>query len=787
MIDRIIRPGVQIQQVFLQTNPALTNPDLPTVIVGLNRQIVRNASAGDFTEPTSPLQLAYPNLESLAVVDMASVRVKLTSVVLDIFNDGSQVTFTGSTVDLVAAGVLDFTSQGVKKGDDMAFVQIVGTTETRMKAKVVSVTSASKLVLDRNLSTVPAFATPTKFTMTRVHEDVELPTTAEPAAVAAALNPPEQTIVLNGQDPAKVQLSGTGVTLTTAPAAGDFTTAGTLAGDVLFVTVGTQAFSAKVVSVDAANQLTLDADLEAISAATGPVSFLLKRVHTHTFSPFAAVAPTGVTLAAGVTIDGHPLFGAHVTLNYMAVRQLTADKLTAVQNASDISTKLIADVDGSGAAVGLDPLNELALGVFMAKANTVSSVLAMGITSDTPLAWADALARLENEGVYTIVLLTQDPAVQGMLKTHVDGMSVPEKSRFRMGFVNLANPVVGTPIDSIPAATLTRTAGVVELLETGADFSPLQPGDFVKLTARPAADPFPSADPGLASFYRVKAILNLNTLQLDNVRYASPAPGVFVAAGPLKVLPDLVTPDITDITPDTFNAGFLRALNRDGQAMAIAQAASAYNDRRITYITNGEIVVNVRKDATGSFIDDVVPGYMLAAAYGGMNAGNPPHQGFTNVGVVGVKAVHFGSKYYNDTQAGLIAGSGGFLVIQDADTALPAAYLQTTTDNSSIQRRELSVTKTLDFYSLGLKKVLSRYIGPYNIYGATLSLLDNAVRGWHTFLLGQNYDKIGSPILSGSLKKLAVDPNLPDTVRLTTDIAIPIPLNYILATVEVVS
>jgi hypothetical protein len=355
-----------------------------------------------------------------------------------------------------------------------------------------------------------------------------------------------------------------------------------------------------------------------------------------------------------------------------------------------------------------------------------------------------------------------------------------------MGFINLANPVVGAPVDAVSAATLSRTTGVVSLVEPGADFTALQPGDFVKLAARVAPLASPSVAPALAGYYRVKAIANLNTLVLDNLKYATPAPGVFVAAGPLKVLPDGVTPDITDIAGDFFDAAFVRVLDRDGQAMAIAQTASAYNDRRITYITNGEIVVNIRKDAANVFIDDVVPGYFLAAAYGGMNAGNPPHQGFTNLGVVGIKSVRFGSKYYNDSQAGLIAGSGGFLVVQDTDTSLPAAYLQTTTDNSSIQRRELSVTKTLDFYSLGLKKVLSRYVGPYNIYGGTLNLLDNAVRGWHSFLLGQNFDKIGSPILSGVIKRLAVDPNLADTVRLTTDITIPIPLNYILATVEVV-
>jgi hypothetical protein len=113
--------------------------------------------------------------------------------------------------------------------------------------------------------------------------------------------------------------------------------------------------------------------------------------------------------------------------------------------------------------------------------------------------------------------------------------------------------------------------------------------------------------------------------------------------------------------------------------------------------------------------------------------------------------------------------------------------LQTTTDNSSIQRRELSVTKTLDYYSIGLKAVLKKFVGPYNVFKGTLVALNNDVEAYHSRLLGQRFDKIGSPILSGKVAEVVEDPFEVDTVRLRTLIDVPVPLNYIKARVEVVA
>lgn len=655
-IQKIVRPGVQIQQVFLQTSPTLVNPDLPTVVVGSNVQLVNLGAGGNFVGGTD-LALAYPGLEDGAVIDLASVVVKMTKMFLTVFQDPSQqVQLNGAQANISpGVGQPDFTVQGVQPGDVMTVSKTIAGVPTTYDAKVLIVNSATTVTLDRDLSIVPQFAPTADFVVKRSHIDLFLPT-------------------------------------------GTFT-----------------------------------------------------------------ATPDTLTVLGSLTVDALPVFSGTVSVTFGAQRQSTAEVLTNITIADDITGKL--------GALSVD--NPLAVGAFLAKGNTVSSVLAMGIKSDSPLDWLSALDRLQSEPVYTIVLLTQDPTIQSMVRTHVAQMSLPEKSRFRITFVNLAHPVESVVVEPLELATLKRLGGVLTIQQPDAEFSAdIQIGDIVATTAR-VISPV-TGDPDHAALFKVTAIPNATTLVLDSHFYAG-ANGVYVQGAAIAA----------DFAPDFVDMSVIRVLDKDGQAMAIAERANAMNDRRVTYITNGECVITLPDPVTTVNTDFTVPGFYLAAAYGGMNAGFPPHQGFTNVGVSVIKSVRFGSKYFNDDQQKLIAGSGGFLVMQETDDSLPFAFLQTTTDNSSVQRRELSVTKTLDFYSLGLKVVLQKFIGPYNVFKGTLTALNNAVEAYHSRLVGQQFDKIGSPILSGKIVSLAEDPVAVDTVLLTTTIDIPIPLNYVKATVQV--
>lgn len=789
-INRLIRPGVQIQQKFLTTNPALSNPELPTVVVGPCVQIVRDALGGEYNKDLlgvgTPFQIAYPTLEDGAIVNQRSVRLSLTNIVLEVFDTDRKATLSSDkmVLDTSVVSVVDFIGQDVQPGDRVELEKSTASGLVKYDARVVKVDSGTQLTLDKDLST--AFSGLVDFRILRSHGSVLLP--QDEVSLESQVNQKVVRTVLEGGATARVSASGSEVRLTPNADGDNFLTKGVEKGDVLKV-VANQTTIKATVAADPTDglRLTVDRNLEEL-AGTGPLTFLIERIHEHTFSTIADVSADTVTISNGLQLDGIPVKTATVRVSFDALRTAIANQLITIDKVADITEKLVL-----GTSADLHPRNPLAVGAFLAKQNTVTSVLALPIADDSPLGWQDALDRLENESVYTIVCLTDDPTVSRMVRTHVQGMSTKEKSKFRIGFVTLPHPVQANVVDTQASAVFRRsttgTGRVVSLVAPDAAFKTdnVRPGDFVKLVVNEATttDVELAERVAAAPFFKVTAVPNNTTLTLVDARFAQVRPGVFAQAGFI-----LTNIDGTENTADfnnKFDATVERVLNKDDQALAIAQVASSMNERRITYITNSEVVVNIRQDADGNYVDDVLPGWALAAAFGGMNAGFPPHQGFTNLGVVGIKRVRFGNKYFSDSQLGLIGGSGGFVVVQDTEGSLPAAWLQTTTDNSSIQRRELSVTKTLDYYSLGLFSLLSGYIGTHNIYGGTIASLTNAVNSYHAFLQNQSYDKIGAPILSALIGELREHEVLPDTVVLATQIDIPIPLNYITATVEVVA
>jgi hypothetical protein len=643
-IQRAIRPGVQIQQQFLTTDPTLSDPQMPTVIVGPNYQPVTGALAGDYAG--SSVALAYPGIETGAIVKAASVVAKLSSILLNIWVGGSQtLTVASDHVSItVTGGNPDFSTKTVAVGD-LLTATVGGVSVT---AKVIAVVSATNLQLDRDLP----FSSAASFVITRAAVDTVLPS----------------------------------------------------------------------------NTLTVDADT--------------------------------VTVHAAVAIGGIPVYSAKVSLDYLALRQSSAYRLTTSRLAADVVANL-------GAAILANPL---ALGTLKAKANTVTSILSMAIGEDSALGYLTALGFLENEGVYTIVFTTQDPAIQSLLKTHVQQMSAAAISKFRICFINLPNPTEELVQDPLTQGSLKRASNVLTLSQPTATFvtDGVLVGDIVKTTARTGTNP--TVDTSHVGTYKVLAIKNQSTLVLENNFYTG-ANGVYTVGTAISA----------DFTVDYYDFTVTRVLDKAGQAMAIAKTANSYAERRVTYITNESVVVTIDSVKT------TVPGWVMACAYGGMNAGTPPQQGYTGLGIVGIDEVRFGSRYFKDDDLRLIAGSGGFVVTQDTPTALPSVYLQTTTDNATVLRRELSVTRCIDYYSFALRDVVAKYTGRTNIVPKTLVRYRNDVETVHTRLKGQELPDIGAPITDASIVGLQRDASSSDTVRLITKITVPVPLNNSVVTVEVAS
>lgn len=534
-----------------------------------------------------------------------------------------------------------------------------------------------------------------------------------------------------------------------------FITSGIAQGDTFVATSGIVTYSAQVLAVTSETTLQLDRYLPFTTA-----SFVVTRpASTQTVAGGSITATSSsVTLAASLTVGGLHILSATAFITYNAVRALTVGVLTEVFQATEIDGKLLP----------ASTTNKLALGVQCAKSNTITSVLALAVPDESAASFLDALDFLSNKiGIYTIILLTQDPTTQSLLKTHVEQLADPTKSKFRTGVINLPHPLETVVIEETQAASLARVSGIITLAHPTAAFSGVvNVGDYVKLTARTVSPV--TVTPAHAGIYRVQSVINNGVLTLANNFYAG-SNGNYTVGAAISA----------DFAADALDFDIIRVLDKAGQALAIAETASSYGNRRIIYVTNATCTVNV------AGVDTVVPGYYLAAAIAGMNAGNQPHQGFTNLGISGISAVQFGNNYFNEDQLGLIGGSGGFVVEQSSPTALPTAYYQTTTDNTSTETKEYSITKTIDYFCIGLKQRTSGQIGISNVFAGTLAALANTINGWHKFLLARSFPLIGAPLITANLVSVEQDPLQPDTVDIVDDITVPTPLNNVKITVRV--
>jgi hypothetical protein len=220
-------------------------------------------------------------------------------------------------------------------------------------------------------------------------------------------------------------------------------------------------------------------------------------------------------------------------------------------------------------------------------------------------------------------------------------------------------------------------------------------------------------------------------------------------------------------------------LTKDEQATFLAGYATSFANRRLVSVWPDTCYITVSGTATE------LPGYYLGCALTGLTAGLPSQQGFTNLSLTGFTALDNSNNYFSDSQLDTIAGGGNLIIAQDVAEAPVYCRHQLTTDTSTIQFQELSVTKNVDLISRFFRKLYAPYTGIYNITDALLDILKSITVAGITFLKDQTSPRVGGVLRDGSISELAEDSTLPDTVNITIDINIPYPLNNIKVTLLV--
>jgi hypothetical protein len=126
-----------------------------------------------------------------------------------------------------------------------------------------------------------------------------------------------------------------------------------------------------------------------------------------------------------------------------------------------------------------------------------------------------------------------------------------------------------------------------------------------------------------------------------------------------------------------------------------------------------------------------------------------------------------------------MAGGGTYILIQDAIGAPVSSRHQLSTDLTSIETRELSITKVVDFVAKFLRVSVRKFIGVNVINKDLLDSLGTTIHAALKFL-----EEVG--VLNGSnINQIVQDTTNPDTVLVDVTLDVPFPCNYIRITLVV--
>jgi len=446
-----------------------------------------------------------------------------------------------------------------------------------------------------------------------------------------------------------------------------------------------------------------------------------------------------------------------------------------------ITPGLLNIEDTSQLATALPPVNTdnpLSLMLYFMSINA-PSILVTGIGVDaisssnpdgTPEAYSRALTFLEAQEVYALAPASQDPIVHQLFQTHVDFMSEPDSKGERIVFICPRMPGESIPV-MVSSGTDGDSTGVTNEFNTKLPNLSL---DILNAGLDPTNLP---ANAGLyldiatdTKKYNVSAVSGMKL----TVRIAF-APGEnddgFYSTTNLPS--DLISESYT------LYARGLPLVTTDGDpdynniAQAYQDLGKSYGNRRVYMVAPELVGANI--DST----EQSIPGYYLCSAIAGMCGQQPPQQGFTNFPIAGFTRPFGSNDVFSGRQMNRGAAGGTYWVVQETAGGALTTRFQLSTNLTSVETRELSITKIVDFCAKFQRSGLRNFIGKFNITQPFLDTLSSVVQGQLKYL------EENDVIVGGELNNIVQDKDSPDTVFLDEILDIPYPCNYIRLTIVI--
>jgi len=216
-----------------------------------------------------------------------------------------------------------------------------------------------------------------------------------------------------------------------------------------------------------------------------------------------------------------------------------------------------------------------------------------------------------------------------------------------------------------------------------------------------------------------------------------------------------------------------RTLTKDTQVDYLEAYSAGFDSKRVVLVWPDQVEL-------GALASGTHEGFYLAAVVGGMVAGLPSQQGFTNLGIAAVDRLYNSTPYFSNDQITDISNAGWMVFIQDTPSSLPYCVHQLTTHQSGIfDFEEFSVVKNFDFVAMAYKVKLETLLGRYNLTEDTIGLVRAGLNGVTGSLKALSYPFLGAPILSASISSLGRLAGTSDRVEANMSVTYPRPMNRI--------
>jgi hypothetical protein len=462
---------------------------------------------------------------------------------------------------------------------------------------------------------------------------------------------------------------------------------------------------------------------------------------------------------------------APIYLSYTAVRK----DVTAV--AAQPGLLVFDDTSALEAALApIDATNPLGLGLFFALLNAPGiQVTGLGVdevAADAPFGTLDGFSRaasfLEGKEVYAIAPLTHDTSVHQIFSTHATVMSGPTEKGERVAIVNQplptekAHTLVASGIgDRVSGTVFDTNVSNLSALALNVGVSPIgtipvSAGLFLDI----AAD---------AKRYSISGISGDQVTIRTSFAQGENADSFYATTS----LPSPLVQEAFTVSIRGASLTIAGLPDLDGMAETVAAVGRGYGNRRLWMTVPDQVKASVNG------VETLLEGFYASACIAGMVGQQPPQQSFTRFPITGLTGVKGSNDKFNSRQLGVMAGGGAWILIQEAQGAPVISRHAVTTDLTSIEVRESSITKIVDFVAKFLRRSLLNFIGRFNITQGFLDTLGQVIEGLGGFL-------IESGVLLGfNLNQIQQDVDAPDTVIVDVSLDVPYPCNFIRLTLVI--